>query len=94
MVGGILGRREDRVTDVSDHDQVVTTSEGLTTLGDIGHRRQLRLAGIRLAGRRRRPSGEKPPLPRELKRSGWFWLIAGLALVVLWLSLFRIPRRG
>jgi membrane-associated phospholipid phosphatase/tRNA A-37 threonylcarbamoyl transferase component Bud32 len=26
--------------------------------------------------RRRRPSGEAPPLPRELRRSGRFWLIA------------------
>ena len=79
------------MTDVSDHDQVVATSEDLATLGDIGHRRQLRLAGIQLAGRRRRPSGEKPPLPRELRRSGWFWLIAGLALAALWISLFAFP---
>jgi tRNA A-37 threonylcarbamoyl transferase component Bud32/membrane-associated phospholipid phosphatase len=39
----------------------------------------------RLGGRsrrRRRPSGEAPPLPRELRRSGRFWLIAiGLTLV-------------
>ncbi|MGH2652351.1 MAG: phosphatase PAP2 family protein, partial [Actinomycetota bacterium] len=29
----------------------------------------------RRAGRRRRPSGEPPPLPRELGRSGKFWIV-------------------
>ncbi len=79
------------MTDVSDHDQITEQGEDLASLGDIGHRRQVRLAGIQLSGRRRRPSGEKPPLPRQLRRSGWFWLIAGVALGVLWLSLFAFP---
>jgi membrane-associated phospholipid phosphatase len=79
------------VTDVSDHDQMTAPGEDLASLGDISHRRQVRLAGIHLSGRRRRPSGEKPPLPRQLKLSGWFWLLAGIALSVLWLSLFAFP---
>ena len=34
-------------------------------------------------GRRRRPSGEAPPLPRELRRSGRFWLITiGVTLLI------------
>ena len=62
-----------------------------TGLGQIGHRRQVRIGGIQIAGRRRRPSGEKAPLPRELKRSGRFWLLAGLAVVLLWTTLFAFP---
>ncbi len=57
-------------------------------LGDIGQRREVRVAGIRVSGRRRRPSGEKEPLPRELKASGWFWLAAGVFLLGLWVSIF------
>ncbi len=34
------------------------------------------------AGRRRRPSGEPPPLPRQLNKSGKFWLaVAGVAVL-------------
>ena len=60
-------------------------------LGRIGQRRELRVAGIKVAGRRRRPSGEKDPLPRELKRSGRFWLVMGIAVSLLWVSLFSFP---
>src|SRR5262249_25707992 len=38
----------------------------------------------RTAGRRRRPSGEGPALPRELRRSGRFWII-GLSLCAAFL---------
>ena len=57
-------------------------------LGDIGERREVRVAGIRVSGRRRRPSGERAPLPRELKASGWFWLAIGVFLLGLWVSIF------
>ena len=60
-------------------------------LGEVGHRRQVSVAGVRISGRRRRPTGEKPPLQRELRRSGWFWLILGLGLMALWISLFAFP---
>ncbi|HEV8527988.1 MAG TPA: hypothetical protein VGS60_10625, partial [Actinomycetes bacterium] len=32
-------------------------------------------------GRRRRPSGEPPPLPRHVRRSGVRWLFALVALL-------------
>ena len=60
-------------------------------LDDIGERRELRIAGIRLSGRRRRPSGQKPPLPRELRTSGRIWLVTGFAMVFIWISLFAFP---
>ena len=79
------------MTDHGGMDEASVAPHGVTTLGEIGHRRQVRVAGIQLSGRRRRPSGEKPPLPRELKRSGWFWLAIGFSLLVLWISLFAFP---
>jgi tRNA A-37 threonylcarbamoyl transferase component Bud32/membrane-associated phospholipid phosphatase len=37
--------------------------------------------GARVQRRRRRPSGEPPPLPRQLSRSGKYWLaVAGIAV--------------
>ncbi len=72
-----------------DHE---TRSESHTPveagLGDIGQRREVRVAGIRVSGRRRRPSGEREPLPRELRASGWFWLAVGVFLLGLWVSIF------
>ncbi|MCP4958001.1 MAG: phosphatase PAP2 family protein [Actinomycetia bacterium] len=60
-------------------------------LVELGERREVRIAGVRMAGRRRRPSGEKAPLQRELRTSGRFWLLGGLAMVALWVSLFAFP---
>ena len=57
----------------------------------VGRRRQVRVAGIVVAGRRRRPSGERAPLPKDLQRSGLLWLVAGLTMVVVWISLFAFP---
>ena len=78
------------MTEVSDQGTSPVSDEN-AALGEIGHRRQFRIGGIQLSGRRRRPSGEKPPLPRHLRRSGWFWLIAGLGLGLVWLTLFAFP---
>ncbi len=61
-------------------------------LVELGERREVRIAGLRFAGRRRRPSGEKAPLPRELRRSGWLWLVGGLAMIAIWISLFAFPE--
>jgi hypothetical protein len=44
------------------------------------------------AGRRRRPSGEAPPLPRTLDRSGRLWLIAAGAVLLLWVGLVANQR--
>ena len=44
------------------------------------------------AGRRRRPSGEAPPLPRTLNRSGRMWLAAAGAVLVLWAAIIMNQR--
>jgi membrane-associated phospholipid phosphatase len=54
----------------------------------VGERRALKVGGIQFSGRRRRPSGERAPLPREMKASGWFWFGAGVFLFGLWISIF------
>ncbi len=61
-------------------------------LVNLGEQREVRIAGVRVAGRRRRPSGEKAPLQRELRRSGQLWLLGGLAMVALEVSLFAFPE--
>lgn len=70
----------------------VATVTQESALGDVGQQRTLRVAGVRLSGRRRRPSGDKPPLPRELGTSGRIWLAFGLCAVLLWVSLFAVPE--
>ncbi len=59
---------------------------------EIGSRRSIRVAGVNIAGRRRRPSGERAPLPRDLRASGRMWLLAGLSTVLVWVSLFVLPE--
>jgi tRNA A-37 threonylcarbamoyl transferase component Bud32/membrane-associated phospholipid phosphatase len=44
------------------------------------------------AGRRRRPSGEAPPLPRTLNRSGRLWLAAAGSVLVLWAAIIMNQR--
>jgi membrane-associated phospholipid phosphatase len=44
------------------------------------------------AGRRRRPSGEAPPLPRALNRSGRLWLAAAGAVLLLWAGIVSNER--
>ena len=63
-------------------------ARGLST---VGVRREVRIAGIRVAGRRRRPSGEKAPLQRELRIVGRLWLLVGIVTIGLWISLFAFP---
>jgi membrane-associated phospholipid phosphatase/tRNA A-37 threonylcarbamoyl transferase component Bud32 len=63
-----------------------------SSLGSLAARRQVRLGGIVFSGRRRRPTGEKAPLPRELARSGRIWLILGVLTMVLWITLFAFPK--
>jgi len=60
-------------------------------VGALGSRRELRIGGVTLRGRRRRPSGEKPPLPIELSRGDKVWILVGLATALLWVSLFAFP---
>ena len=57
------------------------TSDTVST-GDAARSRAVSEPGR--GRRRRRPSGEAPPLPRQLNRSGRFWLtLAGAVLAVL-----------
>ncbi len=56
---------------------------------------QLRPAAVEAGrGRRRRPSGEPPPLPHHLQTSGIRWLVAMLVLLVLTILVFGRGLRG
>lgn len=79
------------MADHSDTTDVASTASEAGALGEVGERRSVRVGGIRIAGRRRRPTGEQPPLPVELKRSGWIWLGFGVGVTALWVSLFAFP---
>ena len=57
----------------------------------VGGRREFKLAGVTVAGRRRRPSGEAAPLPRDLRGSAQLWMAVGVLTVVVWLWLFVVP---
>jgi membrane-associated phospholipid phosphatase len=57
----------------------------------VAHRREMRIVGVRVSGRRRRPSGEKAPMQRELRTAGKIWLVSGIVTIVLWVSLFAFP---
>ncbi len=61
-------------------------------LAGLGERREIRIAGVRVAGRRRRPSGEGAPLQREFHTVGKLWLLDGLLMVAIWISLFAFPE--
>jgi membrane-associated phospholipid phosphatase/tRNA A-37 threonylcarbamoyl transferase component Bud32 len=50
----------------------------------IGEQAPFRAARVRPGGRRRRPSGEAPPLPRSLATSGRWWLAATAVVLLLW----------
>jgi tRNA A-37 threonylcarbamoyl transferase component Bud32/membrane-associated phospholipid phosphatase len=41
---------------------------------------------------RRRPSGEAPPLPRQLNLSGWVWLAVAALIVAYWVLVSLLPR--
>ena len=46
----------------------------------------------RVSRARRRPSGEAPPLPRTLNRSGRLWLAAAGAVLLLWVGILSNER--
>jgi len=77
--------------DQSSLDEIELGDRASHSLEQIGHRRTFNIAGVKVAGRRRRPSGERPPLPRELKTSGRFWLAAGIGIALVWMTLFAFP---
>jgi tRNA A-37 threonylcarbamoyl transferase component Bud32/membrane-associated phospholipid phosphatase len=49
---------------------------------------------VRPSGRRRRPSGEAPPLPHHLQTSGVGWLVALVVLVAMSIVVFNGGLRG
>jgi hypothetical protein len=50
--------------------------------------------GTARRARRRRPTGEAPPLPHHLQTSGVRWLIASIVLVALTIVVFARGLRG
>jgi tRNA A-37 threonylcarbamoyl transferase component Bud32 len=60
----------------------------------IGTARDVAPPGSRRGRRRRRPTGEPPPLPRHLESTGVGWMVAAIALVTLTLLLFTAGRYG
>jgi membrane-associated phospholipid phosphatase/tRNA A-37 threonylcarbamoyl transferase component Bud32 len=59
----------------------------------LGTARDVTPPGTR-RGRRRRPTGEPPPLPRHLESTGVGWMVAAVGLVVLTLLVFTAGRYG
>ncbi|MDJ0953702.1 MAG: hypothetical protein QNJ81_08480 [Acidimicrobiia bacterium] len=57
----------------------------------VGGRREFKIAGITVAGRRRRPSGEAAPLPRDLRGAAQLWLLLGVLTLLIWVWLFVVP---
>jgi tRNA A-37 threonylcarbamoyl transferase component Bud32/membrane-associated phospholipid phosphatase len=49
---------------------------------------------VRRSGRRRRPTGKPPPLPRSIQRTGAWWAAAAVVLVVLAKVAFGPARRS
>jgi hypothetical protein len=50
--------------------------------------------GTARRARRRRPTGEAPPLPHHLQTSGVGWLLAAVVLVTLTIVVFARGLRG
>src|SRR5215203_1698809 len=59
--------------------------------GDVGPARPGELE-VRRSRRRRRPTGQPPPLPRGIKPTGVWWALAALALVILARVVFGFAR--
>jgi tRNA A-37 threonylcarbamoyl transferase component Bud32/membrane-associated phospholipid phosphatase len=66
--------------------------------GDAGHvvgtAHDLTPPGSRRGRRRRRPTGEPPPLPRHLESTGFGWMVAAVGLITLTLLVFTAGRYG
>jgi tRNA A-37 threonylcarbamoyl transferase component Bud32/membrane-associated phospholipid phosphatase len=60
----------------------------------VGATRDVAPPGTRRGRRRRRPTGEPPPLPRHLESTGVGWMVAAVLLVTLTLLVFTAGRYG
>jgi membrane-associated phospholipid phosphatase len=77
--------------DRPDLDDVELGRHVARELDLVGHRREVRIAGLRITGRRRRPTGESAPMPRRLYTSGRVFLISAIVTVIVWSVLFIVP---
>ncbi len=73
----------------STQDRTPPTDPRLT---GVAERHTVRVGRVELTGRRRRPSGERPPLARPLQTAGWLWLLGGTLVALAWTSLFAWPE--
>jgi tRNA A-37 threonylcarbamoyl transferase component Bud32 len=69
----------------------VPETDDRTSLGPLDP--QADSAGRR-ARKRRRPSGEPPPLPRRLERTGRYWLGMSLLVLAAWSVIFLVQGAG
>jgi membrane-associated phospholipid phosphatase len=60
----------------------------------VGTARDVAPPGARRGRRRRRPTGEPPPLPRHLESTGVGWMVAAVGLIALTLLVFTAGRYG
>jgi hypothetical protein len=60
----------------------------------LGTARDVTPPGTRRGRRRRRPTGEPPPLPRHLESTGVGWMVAAVGLIILALLAFTVGRYG
>src|SRR5688572_11077318 len=60
----------------------------------VGTARDVAPPGSRRSRRRRRPTGEPPPLPRHLESTGVGWMVAAVGLITLTLLVFAAGRYG
>jgi membrane-associated phospholipid phosphatase/tRNA A-37 threonylcarbamoyl transferase component Bud32 len=60
----------------------------------LGTARDVSPPGTRRGRRRRRPTGEPPPLPRHLESTGVGWMVAAVGLIALTLLVFTAGRYG
>jgi tRNA A-37 threonylcarbamoyl transferase component Bud32 len=50
----------------------------------------LRRAGVVPGQRRRRPAGKAPPLPRQIGKTGWWWLGFGSLAIIGWVTAITV----
>jgi tRNA A-37 threonylcarbamoyl transferase component Bud32 len=50
----------------------------------------LRTAGVAPGQRRRRPAGKAPPLPRQIGKTGWWWLGFGSLAIIGWVTAITV----
>src|SRR5829696_731195 len=72
------------------HTALMDSTAGHT----VGTAHDLTPPGSRRGRRRRRPTGEPPPLPRHLESTGVGWMVAAVALITLTLLVFTAGRYG